>query len=234
MVGAQSRLSPARELYRRALRVWVRLTVRDRGRIRVEKVDGADIVILPGVFNGVQLRTGIFLAETLDMVPVPSSARVLDLGTGSGIGALCAARRGTRVVATDINPEAVRCAQINVLAHHLEQRIETRVGDLFAPVDNEAFDLILFNPPFYHGRARDLADVAWRSPDVFERFLLELPRHLTPQGRALVVLSSDGDVSGALARAEHLDIRPLRRSDLLNEILTVYDIRVRQSERSTE
>ncbi len=235
MVGIQSsRLSLARGLYRQALRLWIRLTARDQDRIHLEKVDGTEIIILPGVFDGVRLRTGAFLAETLDMVPGPASARVLDLGTGSGIGAICAARRGARVVATDINPAAVRCARLNAMAHHLEHKIETATGDLFAPVGDEAFDLILFNPPFYHGRPRNLADAAWRTPDVFERFIRELPQHLTPQGRALVVLSSDGDVKNTLAAAENLVVRPIRRSDLVNEILAVYEIRLAPHEGATK
>lgn len=234
MVGIQSRLSPVRGLYRQALRLWIRLTAREDDRIRLEPVDGTEIIILPGVFDGVRLRTGAFLAETLDMVAVPASARVLDLGTGSGIGAVCAARRGARVVATDINPEAVRCARLNAIAHHLENKIEMATGDLFAPVPGEAFDLVLFNPPFYHGRPRNLADAAWRSPDVFERFLRELPQHLTPQGCALVVLSSDGDVSGLLGAATHLVVRAIRRSDRVNEILAVYEIRVARRQEELE
>ncbi len=59
-----------------------------------------------------------------------------------------------RVVAVDINPAAVRCAQINALLNQLEQRIEVRRGDLFAPVAGERFDLVLFNPPFLRGAPR--------------------------------------------------------------------------------
>ena len=221
-----------RTLYRSALRTWIRLAVRDHNRLRVEKVDGAEIVVLPGVFNGVRLRTGAFLVRTLNASLVPVGARVLDLGTGSGIGAIFAARWAARVVATDINPEAVRCAQINTLAHHLEHKIETRVGDLFAPVGTERFDVILFNPPFYRARPRDLGDAAWRSPDAFERFLRELPLHLNENGRALVVLSSDGDIAETLTAAKHLSVRAIRQRDLINEILTVYEIRVALSNSS--
>lgn len=218
--------SEVRGVYRRALRIWIRLTVRNGDRMHIVKCRGVEIIVLPGVFDGVRLRTGAFLAETLNAETVRPDTRVLDLGTGSGIGAIVAARQAARVVATDINPEAVRCAQLNATAHHLEHKIETRTGDLFAPVRDETFDLVLFNPPFYHGHARDAADAAWRSPDVFERFLRELPQHLSADGRALVVLSSDGELSTALSNAPHLAVRAIHRRDLVNEILTVYEVRV--------
>jgi release factor glutamine methyltransferase len=108
----------------------------------------------------------------------------------------------------------------------MEQQIETRVGDLFEPVRGERFDVILFNPPYYRGQPRDPADHAWRSADVFDRFLRELPAHLAPGGRALVVLSTDGDVAPALAAATHVRARVVRERDLQNERLTVYELRV--------
>lgn len=215
-----------RTLYRKVLWTWIRLTVRDRTRLRVVKVNGTVIIVLPGVFDGVMMRTGLFLAEVLDNVPLAAGASVLDLGTGSGIGAIFAARRAAHVIASDINPEAVRCAQINALAHHLDHRIETRVGDLFAPVAGERFDVILFNPPYFRGQPSDLPDAAWRSPDVFDRFLDELPAHLSEGGRALVVLSTDGEISAALRSARHLRACPVRQRDLVNEIITVYEISV--------
>jgi len=215
----------ARSLYRVAQRARLRLWP-DDGRLHIRQVDGTPITVLPGVFDGIRLRSGAFLAQTFATLPIPANAQVLDLGTGSGIGAIFAARRAVRVVATDINPEAVRCAQINALALHLDHTIETRVGDLFEPVHAEQFDAILFNPPFYHGQPRNMSDRAWRSPDVFDRFLHELPAHLCPGGFALIVLSTDGDIANALFSAQHLVVRPVRRRDLVNEILTVYEIRV--------
>ena len=214
----------SRALYRWIWRLWRPLLSRDDDQLRVRKVCGIRIVVLPGVFDGVRLRTGAVLAQMLNPDTCPPGARALDLGTGSGIAAIVAARYAARVIATDINPEAVRCAQLNILAHHLEERVETRVGDLFEPVRGERFEVILFNPPYFRGRPRDLSDCAWRSPDVFDRFLRELPAHLTPGGRALVVLSSDGDIAVALGSAAHLAVRAVHARDLLNETLTVYEI----------
>lgn len=196
----------------------------DRG-VQLESFAGLQLLVLPGVFKGIQLRTGAFLAEILEGVPWPAGTRVLDLGTGSGLGAVVAARAGAQVTATDINPDAVRCAQVNALIHHLDQRIDARVGDLFDPVHGERFDLVLFNPPYYRGRPRDLPDAAWRSPDAFDRFLQQLPAHLTPDGRAFVVLSTDGEVGSALGAAPQLLTRRIRERHFGNEILTVYELR---------
>ncbi len=214
-----------RSLYRAALRIRLRLWRGGYNTLRVEQVNGVPIIILPNVFNGVLLRTGAFLATTLDSNLIPPNARVLDLGTGSGINAIFAARLGAHVIATDINPEAVRCVQINALAQQLERCVETRTGDLFEPVQNEKFDVILFNPPFYRGRPRDLAAHAWRSPDAFERFLREFSLHLNQGGRVLVVLSSDGDVTETLRSVQGLSVRVVRERDLVNEVLTVYELR---------
>lgn len=221
-------VSPAsamyRTIYRTAQRVYVRLFIRDFHSLRIERLKGVSIVVLPGVFNGVLLRTGAFLATSLDASLVSKGSRVLDLGTGSGINAIFAARLGARVVATDINPEAVRCAQINALANHFDTQIETRAGDLFAPIEEEKFDTVLFNPPFYRGRPRDLADYAWRGTDVFDRFLRELPNHLNNGGRAIVVLSTDGDLGAELLKPKGLKVRRLRERDYINEKMTIYEI----------
>jgi len=198
------------------------------GRVVVETVEGVPLVVLPEVFNGVLFRTGAILAQAVAALPVPSAAgaRALDLGTGSGVGAVFAARQGFQVVATDLNPAAVRCARINALVHELEERIEAREGDLFDPVLGETFDLILFNPPYFRGSPRGALDLAWRATDVLERFAAGLPEALAPAGTALLVLSTDGDCTALLASlgSQGLESRPAMRRDLGNEVVTVYAV----------
>lgn len=213
-----------RSIYRLALRIRLKLRLHDLDSVRNENVDGTRIIVLPTVFNGVLLRTGAFLATALTEELIPRGGLVLDLGTGSGINAVFAARLGARVIATDTNPEAARCAQVNALIHHLEDRIEARVGDLFDTVQGVKFDAILFNPPYFIGRPRDVADYGWRSLDTFERFLRELPSHLKTGGRALIVLSTDGDINSALNGVNGLKVHVLRRRDFINETLTVYAV----------
>ena len=71
----------------------------------------------------------------------------LDLGTGCGIIALQAALRARRVIGTDLNPRAIEFGRFNARLNGIEN-IGWRVGDGFAPVADESFDLIACNPPF--------------------------------------------------------------------------------------
>jgi HemK-related putative methylase len=223
-------------LARRLLALRYRVLSRRYGRLALEEVDGVPLLVLPQVFNPVLLRTGAFMARTLSALPLPPGdgprLTVLDLGTGSGIGAVFAARRGAQVTAVDINPDAVRCARINALLNGLEAQIETLQGDLFAPVAGRRFDLALFNPPFYRGQPADGLDHAWRGEDVFERFARGLAAALRPNGQALVVLSSDGDGAGLLALLESAGfaVQPIAQKNLWNEFLTIYSVRRRSDD----
>lgn len=217
MVGA------SRSIHRRFMALRRKFWRVDMARPRLHDVQGTPLLVLPNVFDGVLTRTGVFLVETLKDFDL-QNARVLDLGCGSGIGAVFCAQRGARVVATDVNPAAARNTQINALLARHESHIETRSGDLFETVRGEWFDLILFNPPYYRGAPRHAADAAWRSPDAFERFLRELPAQLAPRGRARIVLSTDGDAETTLTQASHLNRVIVRQRDFKNEILTVYDL----------
>ncbi|WP_327190117.1 methyltransferase [Streptomyces xinghaiensis] len=74
--------------------------------------------------------------------------RALDLGTGSGLQALHAARHATRVTATDVNPRALAFARLT-LALSGAHEADLREGSLYEPVaDEEPYDLIVSNPPF--------------------------------------------------------------------------------------
>ncbi|HEV3459664.1 MAG TPA: methyltransferase [Thermoanaerobaculia bacterium] len=191
----------------------------------LERIDGLPFVVLPEVLNPVVFRSGAFLARTVAAAPAArQGARALDMGTGSGVGAVFAARRGFQVVGVDLNPDAVRCARANVLLNGLEERIEIRHGDLFGPVSGERFDLVLWNPPFFRGEPTSNFDLAWRATDVMERFAAGLAGVLAPGGAALVLVSTDGDAEGmvgALA-AQGFALEVAARRHFGSEIMTVY------------
>ena len=212
-------------------RTWLDLRYRRFGRrydrLVLEDVDGVPLVVMPQVFNPVLLRSGALMARALERLPLKAGLSVLDLGSGSGVGAVFAARCGASVVAVDINPEAARCTRINALLNDVEERVEVRVGDLFDPVAGLRFDLILFNPPYYRGVPRDSLDHAWRGQDVFERFAGGLDQMLAPGGHALLTLSTDGDCNELQAQlqAGGFSSEIVMQTDLINEVVTSYAVR---------
>ena len=201
-------------------------------RYALEEVDGVPIVVWPDVLNPVVFRSGELFGRAIQSeafaAPRAGAAepRALDLGTGSGICAIFAARRGFRVTAVDLNPEAVRCARVNVLLNRLDERVEVLQGDLFEPLGGRRFDLIFFNPPFYRGEPKSLFDMAWRATDVFERFAGGLDNALALGGRALILLSTDGDAKGMLAALDRnaFRVNAALRRNYGNEIMTIYAV----------
>ena len=152
------------------------------------------------------------LADNLDARP---GELVLELGTGCGILAILAAKAGSKVVATDINPAALRCARENAATNGVSDQIDFRFGHLFEPVAGERFDLAIFNPPYLpigHGEAigRPL-DRAWEAGpygrEAIDEFLLELPKHLALKGRALLLQSSLADVPKTLEALKRMGFR---------------------------
>jgi HemK-related putative methylase len=212
----------------KALTRWYALTGKHNyDDYRIERVHGVPLVVTPSVFNPKLPRTGAFLAEYIDSERFPPDSDVLDMGTGCGVGAIFAARHARRVVAVDINAAAVRCARSNALINGMEERIDARHGDLFVPVAGERFDVILFNPPFLEGGARNDRDRAWRSADVPQRFTEGLHRHLKPGGSAWVVLSTFGGAPRFFEefRRNRLTIDVLVERRFVNERLMITRLR---------
>lgn len=100
---------------------------------------------------------------------------VLDIGTGAGIQAIFAAEKANKVVATDLNQDAVDDTLYNAKFHRLEHKIDTRQGDLFGPVkDDEKFDKIIFNIDYPYNKANDSL---W---EVHERFFAQVRKYMKP------------------------------------------------------
>lgn len=133
--------------------------------------------------------------------PVESS---LDVGCGSGVQAFLAGRHSRRVVGVDVNGRALELARLNAELNGLDN-VEWRLGDLFAPVGEERFDLLVSNPPFIVSPGRELLYRDGASGgDAFSRDLVAgAAQHLREGGLATLLCSwasIPGDDAGATPR----------------------------------
>jgi len=111
------------------------------------------------------------------------SRATLDLGTGSGILSMAAARFSHSVTATDLNERAINFARFNAGLNEIEN-IETLTGDCFHPVTGRKFDLILSNPPFFITPQADylFCDNTMELDGLCRRLIKEAPAHLNEDG----------------------------------------------------
>lgn len=125
---------------------------------------------------------------------------ILDLCTGSGcIGIACAhAFSEAEVVLADLSSDALAVAELNIEAHGLQDRVETRWSDGFSGMAGERFDLIVSNPPYVDAEdMSDLPEEYLHEPemglacgddglDLVRRMLAEAANHLTEDGLLVV------------------------------------------------
>jgi release factor glutamine methyltransferase len=163
--------------------VAVRTAKRDDGSGQTFVVLGKELIVPSGVHQiyGVEHLLGeAILAEVRD------GDRVLDMGTASGLNAILAASQGARVVAVDINPQAVVAAQDNVERSGLADRIDVQRGDLFTEVIGQ-FDLIIYEPhlrvpPF---EVQPALEVSAHETRGVASFVRDARQYLTDHGRVL-------------------------------------------------
>jgi len=145
------------------------------------RVEGVEVVAVPGVFAGARLDIGTrALLATFDSLP--PFERAIDLACGTGIVAVALARRepGARILATDVSAVAVESARLTAEASGVG--VETRHDDGLSAEPAASADLIVLNPPFHSGAAV--------TTEIAHRLFADAARVLRPGGELRVVWNS--------------------------------------------
>lgn len=159
----------------------------------------------------------------------PSAVRIADVGTGSGIIAVCAAKHAPqcRVVAIDSSPAALKVAAENVRRHGVAERVELLEGDLLAVLPAEpTLDAVVSNPPYISTaemqqlprdvrqfEPRAALEAGPQGTEVIARLVPAAAPRLKPGGALLLEISPmiDNLVGQILAADGRYDVLPTRK-----------------------
>ena len=146
------------------------------------------------------------------LLPSFQGCRVLDLGTGTGIQAIHAARNGGDVTAIEINPKAAEIARWNSYLNG--KKIRVLQGNLYEPLVREApelkFDYIISNPPYLPTADQKecyyCADGGDDGLQVFKEILYGASRYLTSDGKIIII-------SGCFGTDDKLQVEEVFKTD---------------------
>lgn len=136
------------------------------------------------------------LRKTIRETGIVQGKTVLEIGTGTGLVALCCLKAGAKkAVATDVNRNATFNALYNARLLGVASRLETRLvplgrTDAYSVIgESEKFDLIISNPPWEDRKPVTIAEHALydREFALLRSLLKDLTNHLKPNGRAFLV-----------------------------------------------
>lgn len=152
---------------------------------------GIHILVKSGVFYprfvfSTKILLGLLNKRNLEGV------RFLELGAGSGIISLLAARKGAIVTASDINPLAVENICLNAERNKLNVNIIQ--SDLFTNIPDKEFELIIITPPYYPKDPSNYTEMAWycgKDFEYFKKLFPQLDDIYKPSTEILMILSED-------------------------------------------
>jgi release factor glutamine methyltransferase len=154
-------------------------------------------------------ETEFLVVRLLDLAQLATKEgkhlRIADVGTGSGIVAICAARRlpTAEIHAIDSSAAALTVARSNAQEHGVADRIAFHEGDLLAPLPLDAkLDFVVSNPPYIASHEMDTLakdvrafeprqalEAGPRGTEVIERLIPQAAERLVSGGALLIEIS---------------------------------------------
>jgi release factor glutamine methyltransferase len=231
-VSGTTRASLSRRIFRKLVHFFSYHFILNRSRLSSTRVAGLLLSVEPTVFHPKIFLTSRFFAEFLQQLKLDGRSAV-EIGTGSGILALSAARAGAKtVLALDINPAAVRTAAANAKANGLDSQVTAMVSDLFSSVPaDDIFDIIIASPPSFAGEPLSMADRAWHAGpgyrDIAPLFQ-QARQRISADGSMYLLLSSDSDLPlfGRLIEQAGFRSAIVARRSIWVETFILYELKI--------
>lgn len=164
------------------------LLVKWLSKERNYKYQGIRLAIHPQVFH-----PGFFFSTKLLLRHLSGftlhGKQLLELGAGSGLISISAARNGACVTASDINPVATEYLKRNALYNKVQLTVIH--SDIFGNIPKNVYEIIAINPPYYFRQPVDWKQYAWNcgeSGEYFRDLFSSLGNYIDTESVVLMVL----------------------------------------------
>ncbi len=196
------------------------LLVKYLSTARSYNYDGIKLNIPPEVFHPGFFFSTRLLLQYIQKIPLDKK-RFLELGCGSGLIAISAAKKSAIVTATDINTVAVAALKTNSEKNNVD--IGIIASDLFNNIPAQVFDIIAINPPYYKRQPINAKDHAWccgEHGEYFSALFAALGGYIHRQTEVIMVLFDGCDMGmiNAFAAKNNFVLKLMqRKKNLLEE-----------------
>ncbi|MBA4053998.1 MAG: methyltransferase [Marivirga sp.] len=152
------------------------------------------VTVLPGVFHPGLFYSTKFLIDYLQE-QILEKQTLLELGCGTGLISIVAAKAGAKVTSSDLSLTAIKNVKQNADQNMVS--VYSIHSDLFDVIEKKTFDWIIINPPYYSRTPQNESELAWYCGENFEYFqkLFEaLPNYVHSASKVIMVLTKGSEV----------------------------------------
>lgn len=186
----------------------------------IVRCDDIDIIVLPNVYAPCFFTDSLWFANILP--GIVGKDTFLEIGCGTGILSVKCALNGAQVVATDINPDAIRNTKMNAELNQVD--VKALEGSIYAPLrSNERFNFIFWAHPF-NNADYPVDDMLLMSGfdynyNGLKEYVRGASEHLNKEGRLLLGSGSTADLLEIekIALDNGYSLRVLKSIDMLLE-----------------
>lgn len=196
-------------------------------KTRLYKYEDLRLEIAPEVFHPGFFFSTQMLLQYIGKLPLQKK-EFLELGCGSGLISMIAAKKGAYVTATDINPVAVEFLKKNCFRNKLQLKVLQ--SDLFDDMPGKQYDVIAINPPYYKKNPATAKDHAWfcgEHGEYFSRMFESLSAYIHTDTEILMVLfdGCDMEMIQSFAAAHNFRLDCVQRKQNMLEKNFIYKIK---------
>ncbi len=119
-------------------------------------------VFHPGFFYSTK-----YVINFLDGISLKNKS-FLEVGCGSGLISIFAAKKGAVVSAVDISPVAQKCTSENALKNNVS--VKVILSDMFESLPDSVFDIVMITPPYFKKNPESFAEHAWYAGENLQYF----------------------------------------------------------------